>query len=49
MTLYISTPAPPKMFLDLHLNKNLNPETILLHDDIYNVKYRQTDVLYEPV
>ena len=46
--LYSSTPAPPNTLLDLNLNMNLNPETAM-HDDMYNIKYRQTDTLYEPV
>ena len=43
-----STPAPPNPLLDLNLNMNLNPET-MVHDDMYNVKYRHIDTLYEPV
>ena len=40
------TPAQLNLLLDLNLNMNLNLETTV-HDDIYNVKYRQTDALYE--
>ena len=47
-SLYSSTPALSYLLLDLNLNMNLNPET-MVHNDMYNVKYRQTDTLYEPV
>ena len=30
------------------MNMNLNSET-MVHDDMSNVKYRETDTLYEPV
>ena len=38
--LYTSTPAPINPLLDLNLNMDLNPEA-MVHDNIYNVKYRQ--------
>ena len=40
--------AQSNLLSDLNLNRNLNPET-MLHDDMYNVKNRQTDILYELV
>ena len=38
----------PNVLLDSNLNMNLNPETTV-HDDMYNVKYRKPDTLYEPI
>ena len=46
--LHSSTPAASNPLLDLNLKMNINPESTV-HDDMYNVKYRQTDTLYEPV
>ena len=46
--LYSSTPPAPNLLLDLNLNMNLNPKTTV-HDDMYNVKYRQTETLYKPL
>ena len=46
--LFSSTPAPSNFLSDLHLNINLNPET-MVHGDTYNVKYTQPDTLDEPV
>ena len=46
--LSIYTPVPSNSHLDLSLNMNLNPETTR-HDDMYNVKFRQPDILYESV
>ena len=36
------------MLFDLNMNVNLIPET-MVYDDMYNVKYRQPDTLYEPI
>ena len=41
-------PAPSNPTLDLYLNMNLNPET-MVHNVIYNVENRHTNTLYEPV
>ena len=40
--LYSSTYAPSNLILDLNFNMNLKTK----HDYMYNVKYRQTDLLY---
>ena len=40
------THAPSNLLLDLNLNMNLNHET-KMHDNTYNVKYRQFDTLYK--
>ena len=42
-----STLAPSNSHLDLNLNMNLNPATTV-HDDIYNVKYKQPGTFYDP-
>ena len=44
--LYSSTPAPSNPLLDLNLNMNVNPET-MVPDNMFNLKYRQTNSLYE--
>ena len=41
-------PAPSNSLLDLNLTMNLNPEDTV-HNDMYNVKYRQPDTLYGPI
>ena len=43
-----STPAPQNLLLDLNLNMNLCPTT-MVHDDMYSLKYRQPTNWYEPV
>ena len=43
-----SKPAPPNPFSNLNLNINLNLET-MVHNDMYNLKCRQLDTLYEPL
>ena len=42
-----ATPTLLNSLLNLNLNINFNPETMM--HDIYNLKYRQMDTLYEPV
>ena len=43
--LFSSTPAPLNPLLDLNLNMKLNPKTTV-HDDIYKIKSRLPDTLY---
>ena len=42
------TPAPSNLLLNLNLNRNLNPGT-MVYDDMYNMEYRQSDTLHMPV
>ena len=45
---FSAMPAPSNSLLDLNLNINFNPKN-MVHDDMYDVKYRQPDTLHESV
>ena len=43
-----STSAPSNSQYDLHLTINLNHK-MTMHDDMYDMKYKQPDILCDPV